>query len=162
MTTRSSQAKKTKTSTTKKVRADVVPPSERRTKVVEGTVKEFLESYGDALSAGHGEHVAEMWEVPAYVLADADARVVSGADEVAKFFSSAHEAYAAHGIVSTFPEIQNEFWFTERLVSVDVRWPRVDARGAEVGHELATYILRLDDEGMPRIRIAIMHGETSR
>jgi len=43
----------------------------------------------------------------------------------------------------------------ERIAAVDVRWPAFDRAGVEKFSEHSYYILRLGDDGQPRIRAAI-------
>ena len=49
-------------------------------------------------------------------------------------------------------------WVTDRMALVDVRWPWLDADGAENGEESSTYALRRGDDGRLKIRMVVMHG----
>jgi hypothetical protein len=76
-------------------------------------------------------------------------------DEVEAFFARAIDWYRARGEVSTRPEIEEIEDLDARISSVDVRWPGYDATGAERSSERSRYLIRLDDRGRPRIRVAI-------
>jgi hypothetical protein len=122
------------------------------------SVQEFLDLFGSLVTAGNGAAIAKLWETPAYVLGDTMAMPITEPDEVAKFFGAARPEYNERGITDTRAEIQRETWLTDRIVSVEVRWPYLDAQGDEHGHETSTYVLRIDDEGDLRLRVALMHG----
>jgi hypothetical protein len=137
-------------------------PTEQETKDRNGTVQRFLERYGQALSAGDGKTIATMWEVPALVLHDQNTLAVMASAEVEKFFNAAVTQYRAQGIAATRPDISSISWLSSRIVMVEVRWPYLDAGGAETGGvETSTYTLRLDDQGELRLRVAVMHGPTT-
>lgn len=121
-------------------------------------MQHFLDRLGQALTAGRADVVAKMWDIPAFVIGDDMARSVATAEEVETFFRGAREQYNSRGIVDTRAEIQREQWLTERMVLVDVRWPHLDDHRREIGHETSTYMLRIDDSGHLRLRLAIMRG----
>ncbi|OJH34017.1 hypothetical protein BON30_45870 [Cystobacter ferrugineus] len=123
-------------------------------------MKDFLEEYGRVVVRGDGKQVAERWEVPALVVADAGSRAVGSLEEVAAFFSSAGAQYISRGIVGTHPVLQRLEWVTERLAHVDVRWLYLDQTGAERGAEQSTYTLRRDDAGRLRILVALLRDVT--
>lgn len=123
------------------------------------TVQAYLDRFARALTAGDGAAIATMWEVPALVLHDEASRGVGSAAEVEGFFATAHEQYNKRGIVDARPVIEREEWLSDRIVSVDVRWPYDDARGQTMGSESSTYVLRRDDQGELKMRVAIMRGE---
>jgi ketosteroid isomerase-like protein len=123
-------------------------------------VQAFLDRFGALVTAGDGAAIAQLWETPAYVLGDTMAMPVTSPEEVATFFGGAKPQYNERGITDTRAEIQRETWHTDRLVSVEVRWPYLDAEGAAHGSETSTYVLRVDDAGQLRLRVAIMHGAT--
>lgn len=136
----------------------LTPRATRRTGAKQASVQEFLDRFARCITSGDGPAIAELWEVPAFVLADDMARFVSTAHEVAQFFGGAREQYNARGITDTRAEILRLEWLTPRMVSVDVRWPYLDSRGREIGEERSTYTLRRGDDGALRVRIAIMKG----
>lgn len=121
-------------------------------------VQEFLDRLAKALTSGDGKAIATMWDVPALVLGDDQVMAVSTEREVEQFFGSAKDQYNAQGITDTRAEIVALRWHTPRLVSVEVRWPYLDAKGTQRGAETSTYTLRRDGSGKFRLRVAVMHG----
>ena len=121
-------------------------------------VRQFLDRLARALTHGDTETVVSMWQPPAVVLGDTEVRSVGSSDELAAFFAGAKQRYNEQGIVDTRGEIENLRWPTDRIAIVEVRWPYLDAQGHELGAETSTYILRRDDDGGLRLRVAVMHG----
>ena len=122
-------------------------------------VQTFFDEFGRAVTAGDARAIATMWAVPAYVIGDNGALVVSTRAEVEQFFAGAKEQYNKRGITDTRAEIFGLEWVTERIVIADVRWPYLDERGEEKGGEASTYTLRRDDNGALKLHIALMRGE---
>lgn len=122
-------------------------------------VKEYLNAFKEALTAGDGAAIAEMWETPAFVLGQDMARVVNEPEEVAQFFGGAREQYAGIGITDTRAEIIRLDEITDHMVIVRVRWPYLDAQGREMGAECSTYTLVRQGSGEWKMRIAVMHGK---
>ena len=122
-------------------------------------VKEYLNAFKDALTAGDGAAIAEMWDTPAFVLGQDMARVVSEPEEVAQFFGGAREQYAEIGITDTRAEIVRLDEITDQMVMVRVRWPYLDNQGREMGAETSTYTLVRQGAGDWKMRIAVMHGK---
>jgi hypothetical protein len=118
-------------------------------------VHNFLEDYGKALSAGDLPAIVNSWDVPALVLSDQGARMVSEAGEVEQFFAGAIEWYKAQGKVVTRPGAVEIKRLSDRLVSVDVIWSVLDSNGTEIPGEHSYYILNISDDGQPRIQVAI-------
>lgn len=135
---------------------------EIRTPEIRGTKREdpelFLERYGRALVTGDVEALADMWETPALVIADAGVLPVTTREEIVAFFTKAKASYEAQGVVTTEAQVLRLEWLTERIATVEVRWPYVDAQGRETGGESSTYTLRRDESGALRLRVAIMQG----
>lgn len=121
-------------------------------------IQEFLDRLGRAVTAGDGKAAASLWAVPALVLGDEEARAIGALSEVESFFGGAKQLYNAKGITDTRPEIVELEWLTGRLVRVEVRWPYLDAAGAEKGDETSTYLLRRNSAGALKLHVAAMHG----
>lgn len=121
-------------------------------------VGNFLDRLGRALTAGDARTVAGMWAVPAYVLGDTMAMAVNSREEVERFFSGAKEQYNKLGITDTHAEVSRLQWMTDRIVTVDVRWPYLDEHGDERGAESSSYTLRRDENGELKLHVALMHG----
>ena len=118
-------------------------------------VVRFLQRYGQALGADDLTTIASMWELPALVVSDEGARAVTEAGEVERFFTGAVEWYRAQGLMTTRPELLHTQMLGRRIVAVDVRWATLDRAGQEQAHESSRYLLRLDDDGELRIRVAV-------
>jgi ketosteroid isomerase-like protein len=119
-------------------------------------IERFLVAYAEAVSAGDGEAVAEMYELPALVLSDDGSIPVTSRDQVVEFFSAAPEQYREVGIVATRAEAVAIEQLSDELCTADVRWLGIDAEGRATNHrELATYLLRRRDDGSVRIQVAI-------
>jgi len=121
-------------------------------------VQEYLSAFAEALTAGDGAAIAEMWETPAFVLGQDMARVVNAPEEVAEFFGGARAQYAEIGITDTRADIVRLDEITDHMVMVRVRWPYLDAEGHEMGAETSTYTLVRQGSGEWKLRIAVMHG----
>ena len=122
-------------------------------------VKEYLDAFKDALTAGDGDAIAEMWETPAFVLGQDMARVVNAPADVAEFFGGAREQYREIGITDTRVQIVRLDEITDHMVMVRVRWPYLDTEGREMGAETSTYTLVRPEKGDWKLRIAVMHGK---
>jgi hypothetical protein len=122
-------------------------------------VKEYLDGFARALTAGDGSAIAEMWETPAFVLGADMARVVNTPKEVAQFFGGARDQYREIGITDTRAEIVRLDEITDHLVMVRVRWPYLDSNGREMGAEASTYTLVRQGDGDWKLRVAVMHGQ---
>jgi hypothetical protein len=122
-------------------------------------VQDFLDRFGNALTAGDSEAIAQMWQTPAFVLGQDMARVVDTSAEAAEFFGGAREQYNQLGIVDTKAEIVRLDEITDRLVMARVHWPYLDAEGRDVGGECSTYTLTREGTGDWKFRIVVMHGQ---
>lgn len=118
-------------------------------------ISQLLEQLGQALSAGDLHKASTCWGVPALVLSDEAATAVSDISEIEEFFSQAAEWYHLQGIASTKPEIERVDMLSEKLASVDVRWPSFDASGKEKSSERSHYIVQLAEDGQVYIRVAL-------
>lgn len=118
-------------------------------------IRQLLERLGQAISAGELEKVSACWVVPAVLLSDEGAIVLANASEIEALMARASESYRSQGIVSTRPEIERIEMLSEKIASVDVRWPSLDKSGKEKATERSHYLLQLDKDGQPRIRVAL-------
>lgn len=122
-------------------------------------VQEFLNGFAEALVAGDGAAIAEMWETPAFLLGHELARTLVKPEEVAEFFGGAREQYKDIGITGTRAEIVRLDEITDHLVMARVRWPYLDGQDNEMGAEVSTYTLSRQGKGDWKFRIAVMHGK---
>lgn len=120
-----------------------------------GTVEAMLQRLGRALSDGDVTTIPSCWQLPAFVLSDDGARCVNAPDEIETFFRQAIAWYRNQGLVATRPTLLALQQLSPRLASVDVRWTALDAQGHEKTHETSRYLLRLGDDGEPRIQVAL-------
>ena len=121
-------------------------------------VVDLLEEFARGLTAGDGDAVAELWDVPAFVIGDTMSNAIDDIDDVAEFMGGAKDQYRQRGITDTRGDIVHLQWVGERIALVEVRWPYLNAAGDEIGAESSTYTLRRDDDGHLKIRVAVMHG----
>lgn len=122
---------------------------------IENIVHCFLDDYGQALSTGDIPGIVNCWDVPALVLSDQGASMVSEVAEIEQFFAGAIEWYRAQGMVATKLSSVEITRLSVLLVSVDAHWSVIDDTGSERPGEHSHYILSLSDDGLPRIRVAI-------
>jgi ketosteroid isomerase-like protein len=129
---------------------------------VRSEVQRFLDHLARALTAGDGEAVAAMYDVPALIISDEGVIAVNSTAQIAKFFGDAHAQYNANGVVDTRADLQDLERIGERILVATVRWPHLDASQHEVASESSDYTLRRDDEGRLRIRSVLMRGTAAR
>lgn len=122
-------------------------------------VQEFLHRFAWAMTSGDGRSAAALWALPALMLGDTMVQSIMDRDELERMFRNARDHYNAAGIHDTRGEIRKIDWMSPRVVLVQVRWPHLDASGAEHGEEHASYLLRRDDHGDLKLHVAIIHGE---
>lgn len=123
-----------------------------------GEVQDLLGKLAQALVRGDGATVAELWEVPALVIASEGVHAVTSSAEIEKFFGAVKVQYTDAGIHRTRADIIDLERVGDRIVIVTVRWPYLDESGHEVGAESSDYTLRRDDDGRLRIRAVLMRG----
>ena len=122
-------------------------------------LQSMLENFARAFTRGDGKTAATCWEVPALIVADQGTKVVATLAEVEDFYGGAAKQYNDMGITDTRPEVQSVNWLTDKLASVHVRWPYLDAKGqARPESEASTYVMRIGDDGRPRINVVVMMG----
>lgn len=125
-------------------------------------VQRFLDRLCRALTHGDVAKIVSCWDVPAYVLSDDGVHAVNSTEEVAQFFGGAKEQCNTRGVTETRPIIERQQWLTDKIVSVDVRWPWIGANGEDKGEERSSYTLRVDEHGHLRLHVAVMRGATER
>lgn len=122
-------------------------------------LQSMLEIFARAFTRGDGKTAATCWEVPALIVAEQGTKAVATLAEVEDFYGGAAKQYNDMGITDTRPEVQSVTWMTDRLASVHVRWPYLDAKGqARPDSEASTYVMRFGDDGRPRINVVVMMG----
>lgn len=118
-------------------------------------IRLLLERLGQAMSDGAPGRVSACWEVPALILLEDGGVALTNAGDIEEMMGQASREYRSQGVVSTRPEIEHIEPLSEKLVSVDVRWPGFDKSGKETSSEWSHYILQSGRDGHPRIRVAL-------
>jgi hypothetical protein len=118
-------------------------------------VHDALARIGSALSAADATAVAALWDVPGLVLADQGARPIASREEVRAFFEASIRSYREKGTPTAIPEIDDIVWVTDRIAAVRVDWIGADAGGAARTRESSFYLMRVGDDGVARIQVAM-------
>lgn len=119
-------------------------------------IEQFLARYAEALGRGDTAALAQMWEIPALVLADGGSVAVSSRDQVEEFFSTAPDQYHAMGLHGVAAEAVAIEQLSDQLCSADVRWVGLDEQGRPTSYrELSSYVLRRDPTGTVRVQVAM-------
>lgn len=123
-------------------------------------VHDFFSRFGQAVSRGEPDEAADLWDFPALVLADQGARALASRREIAQFYAAQKEHYAARGVAHTRAEVLRVERLSERMLQVLVRWPYFDEQGQERGSETTSYVLRADDAGELKVRLALIVADS--
>jgi hypothetical protein len=124
-------------------------------------VRAALIAIGAALSAADAGAVAALWDVPGLVLADQGARRIETRDEVRAFFEAAIRAYRETGTPPAPPEIEGVTWISARVAAVRVDWIGADEEGVARTRESSFYLMRVGDDGVARIHVAMARSDGS-
>lgn len=124
-------------------------------------VREFLDRFATALTAGDTKTIASLWATPALVISDEGVHLARSRSEIEEFFSGAKDDYNNRGITDTYADILRLEWPTPRTAVVDVRWPYLEESGIEIGGETSTYTLRYDDNDDLKLQVALLRGNAS-
>ena len=124
-------------------------------------VEQFLVAYGDALSAGDLDALADAYELPGLVMSDQGSQPVTDRQQVVDFFAAARAQYEEQGLAGTRPEHVSIEHLSEQLCTADVRWIGGDADGRATRYkEYSFYVLRQSvggpDDGTLRIQVAVI------
>lgn len=118
-------------------------------------IGQLFERLGQALSTGDLHEASTCWAAPALVISDEGATAISDISEIEAFFSQAADWYHSQGLVSTRAEIERVDMLSEKIATVDVRWPSFDMAGTEKSSERSHYIVQFAEDGEVRIRVAL-------
>lgn len=106
-------------------------------------VEQFLVGYGEALSTGDLEAIADAYELPALVMSDQGSQSVTDRQRIVDFFEAARGQYEQLGLAGTRPEHVSIEHLSEQLCTADVRWIGVDIEGRATRYkEYSFYVLR--------------------
>lgn len=123
-----------------------------------GEIQSLLDQIAQAMTAGDGDSISQLWEPPAFVIAPTMAMVIESHSQAAKLFGGTHADYHEHGAIDTRADIVDLEWIGADLAVAKVRWPYLDASGDEIGAESSDYTLRRDAHGKLKIKSVLMRG----
>jgi hypothetical protein len=123
------------------------------------SIDRTLGDIASALTAGDAARIAELWDVPALVLADQGARAVATRAEVEAFFRASIAWYREQGTPTALPTRERWERISERVAAVDVTWRAIGASGEEKSSESSHYLMRLGDDGVARVQVAMSRVE---
>jgi hypothetical protein len=89
------------------------------------------------------------------VLSDQGTKLVTERAEVEAFFRDSITWYRQRGTPTVRPELQRWDRISDGLVAVDVRWRGFDAKGETLSDDISHYIMRIGDDTVPRIQVAM-------
>jgi len=133
-----------------------------KAKTKDPEVQDYMDRYTRALTAGDGETIASMWEVPALVVGEEEVLDITDLQQVNDFFGAANQIYNERGIFTTRAELLEVDRISDNLVNCLVRWPHLDANEEEVAEESSSYTLRRGKDGSLKMRVVVMRGEKTR
>lgn len=127
----------------------------------------LLAEFLGQLATGNAAAAAELWDVPALILSDDHAHGPLSLDRLAEMLSDVlklHDAEppAAANVCPPGIRIERLHWHGRRVVAVEARWPRLERGGLLQGTSAATFIVRYDEHGQPRIRGLLLHAAEPR
>ncbi len=129
---------------------------------VRGEVQEFFDVLAHAVTAGDGETVASMYEVPALIISDDGVHAIDSPSQIGDLYGAAREQHNAQGIFDTRADLIDLERIGTQILVATVRWPHLDANHKEVAAEESDYTLRRDEAGRLRIRSVLMRGVSPR
>ena len=132
------------------------------TKRDDKAIRDALDRIGAALSSADAQAVAALWDMPGLVLADQGARQIETREEVSAFFEASIRAYRNRGTPTAIPELDDITWITSRVAAVRVDWIGVDAGGLATDRESSFYLMRIGDDGVARIHVAMPREDSGR
>jgi ketosteroid isomerase-like protein len=121
----------------------------------EERLRRFLVRYGEALAMGDLKAISGCYAVPALVLSEEGSVPIAVREEIEAAFDGAAERYRAQGLVGLRPTLLSLEALSERLLWVDVRWEYLDEQSRSAQQNRYRYVLRLEDEGSPKIQVVI-------
>lgn len=118
-------------------------------------IHSFFTSYGTALTTGDVRSVAQCYALPTLVLSDAGSLPVTTPREIETAFRGATEGYRVRGLVAAHPTLGKIEPLSSEIVSVDIEWKYLDARGGVAAREAYRYLLRVRPSDDLRIQVVI-------
>lgn len=121
------------------------------------------------LSAGDARAAAELWDVPALILGDEHVHGPLSRERLAEMLADMPGPGALGPTTQRNGEqrngdgppelvVERVEWTSQRVASVDARWPRLPRGGLLHGIEAATFLVRTDESNQPKIRALVLHS----
>jgi hypothetical protein len=124
------------------------------------------------LDAREPERAAQLWDVPGLILGDTHVHGPMSLDRLASWLrdidTGAADTPPSYGTDPARedscpsegfePLIQRPHWLSERVVTVEVRWPRRPRGGLLAGVDGTTFLIRVDQLGQAKIRGVLLHS----
>jgi hypothetical protein len=118
-------------------------------------VEQFLERYAAAWNAGDVDAVVACWDVPSLVLSDERVDAHAGSEQIRARVEAALTASRDRGVERRSLSSINVSALSSRILRVDVVWSVQNATGLGDAREYDSYLLRLDDDEQPKMRVAV-------
>jgi hypothetical protein len=110
------------------------------------------------VSVGDARAAAALWDVPALILGDEHVHGPLSRERLAEVLADTpgpgplqrRPPHAADAPPELF--IERVEWVSQRVAAIDARWPRLPRGGLLHGIDAATFLVRTDELGQPKIR----------
>lgn len=116
-------------------------------------VIEMLERLGEAVSNGDLAGISASYGYPALFLSNEQVVLLESAGQVEEIFAANRDWYTSQGIQTAKPELLRLDQISDKIISVDVRWPGFDKDGKKNYSETSHYLIHFEGE-VPLIRAA--------
>jgi hypothetical protein len=134
------------------------PTASPKRRTYDGEIQSLLDQIAEAVTAGDGDSIAQLWEPPAFIIGSTMAMVIDSQSQAAQLFGGARADYHARGIIDTRADIADLEWIGSDVAVAKIRWTYLDTSGDEIGAEASDYTLRRDARGQLKIKAVLMRG----
>jgi hypothetical protein len=118
-------------------------------------IRAFFTSYGSALIAGDASAIARCYALPTLVLSDAGSLPITTTQAIDTAFHGAADGYRTRGLMTARPVLGKIEPLSSEIVSTDVEWEYLDARGTVAARETYRYLLRIHPNDGIQIQVVI-------
>jgi len=112
-------------------------------------IPEFLSH----LVSGNAREAAALWDVPALILGDRHVHGPLSSERLESLFADTSpvtgEARRRNSLEHWVTQVE---WIARRVATIEARWPLTGFRGFLQGISAATFLVRLDESGQPKLR----------
>lgn len=115
--------------------------------IQERDVREFFESYAQALSSGDVARIAANWHVPCLVVSPQGVIAVDNGSQVESFFRASVADYHSKGITAARLAAADVTVVSSAVAAADVRWDHPSPDGGTLGGEHAFYVVSAGPDG---------------